>query len=216
MESKMQEVFKNNIKIISFHTDDAFYSSMAKKLEQSCLQFELKYQIEKIQSKGSWVFNCAYKSNFILDKLSEEKENDCIIWVDSDAQIVKYPELLFSTQNDFGIRAEPGGRTKKPSKREAISLPSNWPTTVPFQWFNSGTMFFRKVPTILEMINQWISIQSGTNKWDQWSLQEAWCNVQPKTEWFPREYCQIKKIHKEKGAVILHELASVIQKVNRK
>ena len=73
-----------------------------------------------------------------------------------------------------------------------------------------------KTEQIIKLLNNWVSIQTGTNKWDQWSLQEAWANVQPKTEWFPREYCQIKKLHKANNAIILHELGSVLQKVNRK
>lgn len=209
-------ISENKIQIVSFHTSDEFYSSMAEKLKQSCISHNLEYKIECIDSLGSWVNNCAYKANFLLNKIQEQKENECIIWLDSDAQVMRHPSLFFSTPNDFGIRAEPGGRNKKPSKRESISLPEKWPSSLGHQWFNSGTIFLRNVPSIVSMLKEWVSFQTGTNKWDQWSLQEAWANIQPKTEWFPREYCQIKKIHKERGAVILHELASVIQKVDRK
>jgi len=206
----------NKVKIINFYTDDDFYSTIVKKLENSCVEFKLNYSFEKISSKGSWVNNCAYKSNFILEKLSQENNNDCVVWLDADSQVIKYPELFFKTKNDFGIRAEPGGRTKKPSGRNPISLPSNWPKNITPRWFNSGTIFLRKTEQIIKLLNNWVSLQTGTNKWDQWSLQEAWANVQPKTEWFPREYCQIKKLHKVNNAIILHELGSVLQKVNRK
>jgi len=212
----MQEIHGNKIKVISFHTDDSFYTSMAKKLEESCNKFNLIYEIETIQSKGSWVNNCSYKANFILEKLQQQNQGECVVWIDSDAKVMQHPSLFFSTENDFGIRAEPGGKTKKPSSRETISLPEKWPDTVSPRWFNSGTIFLRNVPSVLSLMKEWIFLQTGTNKWDQWTLQEAWANTQPKTEWFPREYCQIKKLHKENGAIILHELASVLQKVNRK
>lgn len=212
----MQEIHGNKIKVISFHTDDSFYTSMAKKLEESCNKFNLIYEIQTIQSKGSWVNNCGYKANFILEKLQQQNQGECVVWIDSDAKVMQHPSLFFSTENDFGIRAEPGGKTKKPSSRETISLPEKWPNTVSPRWFNSGTIFLRNVPSVLSLMKEWISLQTGTNKWDQWTLQEAWANTQPKTEWFPREYCQIKKLHKENGAIILHELASVLQKVNRK
>lgn len=205
----------NNIKIINFYTDDNFYTKSAKQLEASCISFNLNYVFQKINSKGSWVNNCGFKANFILEKLLEQKENDCIVWLDADSQVIKYPELFFSTNNDFGIRAEAGGKTKKPAKRETINLPAKWPASLSPRWFNSGTIFLRNVPSVVSLVNEWIRLQTGTNKWDQWTLQEAWANVQPKTEWLPREYCQIKKLHKERGAVILHELASVLQKVNR-
>lgn len=216
MERKMQEIFRNIIKIVSFHTNDSFYSNMAKKLQESCIKFELQYEIKSIESKGSWVNNCAYKANFLLEKLQETESNNCIVWIDADAKIITHPTLFFTIENDFGIRAEPGSKTKKPTKRETISLPNKWPSSLGSKWFNSGTIFLRNVPSIISMINEWISIQQGTNKWDQWSLQEAWSNIQPKTEWLPREYCQIKKLHKENGAIILHDLASVAQKVDRK
>ena len=51
----MQEIYGNKIKIISFHTTDEFYTSMAKKLEASCNKFKLEYEIEAVEPKGSWV-----------------------------------------------------------------------------------------------------------------------------------------------------------------
>lgn len=211
----MSEISQNNIKVTTFHTSDLFYSSMVKKLEESCNKFSISFYAEKIDSRGSWVSNCAYKCEFLLKKLMEENENDCIIWLDADSQVMEFPRMFFETKNDFGIRCEPGGRTKKPAKRETISIPSSWPSGVSTCWFNSGTIFLRNVESVRSMIREWVSLQSGTNKWDQWTLQEAWSRIQPRTEWLSKEYCQIKKLHKEKGAIILHDLASVIQKVNR-
>jgi hypothetical protein len=68
----------------------------------------------------------------------------------------------------------------------------------------------------IRLCNRWIEMQEqNPTHWDQWTLQQAWCDIQPKTEFLPQSYCQIDRMHGRQGAVILHRLASVEQKVNR-
>ena len=204
---------ENQIKIVCFYTANGIYPQMAERLERSCKQFSLQTDIRQEQDLGSWVKNCGYKSNFIFDRLSEIEEGSCILWVDSDAIFKKFPDLLTSCKEDFAIHAKPGGRTIKPVGRETINLPDKW--SIEPKWFESGTIFFRKTTQVLYLVDVWRKLTAQGNKWDQWTLQEAWAEVQPPTLWLPRSYCQIHKLHGDKDAVILHDLASVIQRVNR-
>jgi hypothetical protein len=204
---------ENNAKIICFYTLNGIYPQMAERLKKSCDQHLLKSDIRQAEDLGSWVKNCGYKSDFIYERMSEIEDGSCLIWVDSDAVIKKHPEMLLSCKHDFAIHAKPGGRSFKPVGRDTIHLPDKW--NIEPKWFESGTMFFRKTTQVMHMLDIWKKWTAQGNKWDQWTLQEAWAEVQPPTLWLPRSYCQIHKLHGDKDAVILHDLASVIQKVNR-
>ena len=198
---------------VTFYTND-YYREQTRILDLSCKKFEIPLIIKEIPDRGSWVKNCAFKSYYIYDILMSL--NVDIIWLDSDSCVMKYPDLFDSIKEDFAIRAEPGGKSKKPVGRERISLPENWPSEVSYRWFNSGTIFFKNTDNSKKLCRRWLQLCTKNEKdWDQWTLQQAWCDTQPSTYWLPQEYCQIKKLHGEQGSVILHELASVAQKVDR-
>ena len=205
----------NKFKVISFYTENGPYGEMSKKLIESCKRFEIDCDIEKYKDRSSWVDNCNIKPEFILKKLNEDV--DCVVWIDCDARIMSYPYLFLDTPMDFGVRGELGARKKTPAGREEIELPKNWPANTELMWFNSGTIFFRKCASTIRMVESWLYYSLNmTRSWDQWSLQQAWSDSQPTTEWLPRPYCQIDRMHGRDKAVVLHDLASVIQKVNRK
>jgi hypothetical protein len=207
----------NKIKVVSFYTQTGVYPELSKRLEKSCQKYGVPITLVSKPDLGSWVKNCGYKSSFILEELNNTPDGECIVWVDSDGRFESTPYLLIDTEADFGVRAEPGGRKKTPAGREEISLPKHWPSSLTPAWFNSGTIFLRKCPKVIELCTEWRNLtQLKVCDWDQWTLQEAWSNTQPKTEWLPREYCQIDKLHGRDRAVILHDLASTIQGVNRK
>jgi hypothetical protein len=199
---------------VTFYTND-YYREQTKNLNLSCKKFEVPLIITEAEDKGSWVKNCAFKSYYIYEMLMTLKTD--VVWLDSDSCLMKYPELFGNIKEDFGIRAEPGQRIKKPVGREQISLPENWPQGLSPRWFNSGTIYFKNNDKSKEMCRRWLQLcTKNETDWDQWTLQQAWCDIQPSTYWLPQEYCQIRKIHGEQGAIILHDLASVAQKVNRK
>lgn len=203
----------NDVKIACFYTANGIYPEMAQRLKKSCDDHYLKNDIREQMDLGSWVKNCGHKSNFIYDRLSELSDRSCLVWLDADAVVKKTPDMFLSCKEDFAIYARPGDRTMKPVGRETINLPDKW--NIEPKWFESGTIFFRKTIQVLHMVDIWRKLTAQGNKWDQWTLQEAWAEVQPPTLWLPRSYCQIHKLHGDKDAVILHDLASVIQKVNR-
>ena len=203
----------NNIKVVCFYTPNGIYSEMANRLKKSCDALHIPTDIAQANDLGSWVKNCGYKSEFIRNKLANIEDGESILWIDSDAVVVTYPLLVVECSQDFAIHARNGSKSIRPAGRETIQLPKKW--TLEPKWFESGTIFFRKTPQIVAMVELWCSLTADGNKWDQWTLQEAWAEIQPPTLWLPRSYCQINRMHGSKDAVILHDLASVIQKVNR-
>jgi len=207
----------NNVKFVSYYTPNGIYSQLKDDLIKSLQKYSLNYSVELYEDAGSWVKNCANKSKFILKHLEQSNINDCIVWIDSDAQVVKYPDLFLFGEQEFMIRGEPGGKSKVPAGRERIHLPINWPQNIAPCWFNSGTIFMRVCQNSINLCKSWITLQEqNATHWDQWTLQQAWCDIQPKTEFLPQSYCQIDRLHGRQGAVVLHRLASVEQRVNRK
>jgi len=199
---------------VTFYTND-YYKKQTEQLKISCKKFEIPLIVTEVEDKGSWVKNCAFKSYYIYEMLMTLDTN--VLWLDSDSTVIRYPELFDTIKEDFAIRAEPGQRVKRPTGREQISLPSNWPKGLKPAWFNSGTIFFKNSDKGKELTRRWLQLSTNNaSDWDQWTLQQAWCDVAPSTYWLPREYCQIKKLHGVQNATILHDLASVAQKVDRK
>lgn len=200
--------------VVTFFTND-YYSQLSRNLGMSCRKHEIPIVVKKADDKGSWVKNCAFKSYFLYDMLMTLKTD--IVWLDADSTVMKFPDLFVTIKEDFAVRAEPGAKTKRPVGREPISLPENWPEAISPCWFNSGTIYLKNNDKTKELCRRWLKLcTKNETDWDQWTLQQAWCDVQPSTFWLPREYCQIKKLHGDSGAVILHDLASVAQNVDRK
>lgn len=209
-----EAVRSNRFKVISFYTGNGPYSKSAKRLAESCAALGIESDIERYEDRGSWVDNCNIKPEYIFRKLNEDV--DCLVWIDADATVVSYPQLFAQTPVDFGVRAERGERSRTPVGREEIWLPENWPSDLESMWFNSGTLFLRKCADTIAMVQAWLDYSRKMPRaWDQWSLQRAWADVEPITEWLPLAYCQIEGMHGREGAVVLHELASVAQKVDR-
>jgi hypothetical protein len=193
--------------VCSFYTN-GFYSRLAHRLGASCRANGLDCYIIPLDDRGRWVLNCAAKATFVLECL--ERHGRPVLWIDADAVMRNIPALLDETEAEFAIRAEPGGRTKTPCGRQKISLPPQWPPGLSPRWFNSGTVYIRPTEKGMELAAEWAVLsEEKPTDWDQWTLQEAWTHVLPRTEWLPKPYCQIRG--RADTAVIQHEIASIRQ-----
>lgn len=76
--------------IVSFYTE--LYQKQHHVLKKSLDKFNLKYDIQKINSRGNWKSNCLYRAQFIVEMM--EKHNDSILWLDADAEVLQYPTVL--------------------------------------------------------------------------------------------------------------------------
>ena len=88
--------------IVSFYTPD--YREVVKGLIGSLKKFKLDYDVEEIESLGSWDLNCNHKASFLLRKLKEHQTP--VIWVDADAVVRKYPTYFDVIQEDIGVHYE--------------------------------------------------------------------------------------------------------------
>lgn len=177
--------------IISYYTKNTPYEKEAKKLIESCEKLGLQYVIEGVANQGSWEANCAYKSQYVLDKW--ENLNKPVLWVDADALIIRKPTLLCGIDADFGIHKI-----------------DRWE-------FASGTIFFNTSKNAGLLIKEWVNqCRQNPQEWDQTHLDNAWeviTNQIPlKTFWLPESYTHIFDRHVTSGEdpepVIRHYQAS--------
>jgi hypothetical protein len=145
--------------IVSFVTKNTDYEKTVKKyLIDSCEKFNLSYDIDYIEDKGSWNKNILYKSEFLKKMLLKHKQP--IVSLDSDARILKYPHL-FEEMNDYDIGVHTldwGAQWHKPhsDKKEVLG----------------GTLYFTYNDKVLSFLNEWITITKTELGFPQKTLQK--------------------------------------------
>ena len=162
--------------IVSFYTDE--YEDAAKAMEQTAIKFGLETDIVKVKKTGTWLQTIYSRADFIKQML--EKHKRPIVWLDSDALIIHYPELFDNLDADFAVHhlntdeVYGGGY---PYKKELLG----------------GTMFFNYTPKALELVDRWIADNAlhPNMHLSQWVLQETIKNWNGKIFELPPNYTQI-------------------------
>lgn len=96
-------------KIISFYSDieeKTYYSDCSKSLLAKLLEFNLKYDIEELESNGNYMANCLRKPGFILNKLKLYKEP--VVWVDVDTDFREPFSHFDGCKEDVGFCSDTG------------------------------------------------------------------------------------------------------------
>jgi len=88
---------------ISFYTNDPIYAKHSIGLIESLEKFNLRYDINRLPSNPaiSWNQQTKYKPQFILNKINQHTSP--VVWIDIDARVKQYPEILFSLNCDIGL-----------------------------------------------------------------------------------------------------------------
>ena len=100
--------------IVCYYTQGTPYALDVQGLKESCEKWNLAYQIEPIESFGSWELNCCYKPFFLLSKLQELQRP--LFWIDADAVIVRKPVPLAEFSMDLAVRINDSLALDHPSK----------------------------------------------------------------------------------------------------
>jgi hypothetical protein len=85
--------------VVCFYTPP--YRELAGRMKKSVMRFGLETDVVGIESRGDWLANVHYKTNFMLDKLKEHKRD--IVWLDADAVVNTYPTLFDNFDGDVGV-----------------------------------------------------------------------------------------------------------------
>lgn len=193
--------------VVSFFTPQKIYRDFAAELKIACDAVGLDHFVVEAEDRGSWLANCARKGTFCLEMMHLLERP--ILWIDADGKPKQMPDLLIDTDKDFAIHAFNGPRRRPMPNRGIRELPKAWDD--PPRWFNSGTAFFNNTSGALTLLERWAELSVARPwDWDQWLLQEAWCELKPSTEWLPKSYCAIGG--RGPDPVIVHDLASTMQR----
>ena len=191
------------MKIISYATKNTPYERiLASKLLPSVRLWKLDYDIQLVPNLGSWQKNTSYKAQFIYEMLIKHKKDVCFL--DADAQILKYPELLFNLP-ECTLAAHLNDWMKLWRKIEGN----------PKRELLSGTLVFKYNELGLELAKIYMEVCQNSTTWEQKILQEL-VERNPKYKLFnlPPEYtCIIMRDGKIpvwycKDPIILHWQAS--------
>jgi len=172
--------------IISYFTRNTPYEEVMNfKLLPSLKKWNLKYDIEAIEDKGSWQANTHLKADFIKRMLLKHKQ--AVIFLDADATIEKFPELFFRLKHEnydisyheldwFKMWRKQEGN----SKREVLS----------------GTLFINYTENSLKFLDDWIELNKQSIEWEQRNMEKVLEKWKDKLKIYPLPYAYITVMYR--------------------
>ncbi len=161
---------------VSFYTPD--YRESANKLIHSLAEFNVSFDIQPVEDKGSWQLNCEHKPVFIKEMVEKYFGDNKIVWIDADAIVRQQPDLFSEIEEDMAFC----WYRKKNSK--ALEL-------------LSGTMMFRANNKCLLVLDAWIESCKVTNDIEQRALQNIIHDMDITTYNLPYSYVRIYDLLEE-------------------
>ena len=122
---------------ISAYTIGTPYEDEAKRLEATLLEYKVPYKLYPYESQGDWETNCLQKGRIILKAFNELKRN--IVWLDADAEVLKYPELFDTYKYDIGLYR----RWHTFKQQGELGTLYHWDT---------GTIFLKNKPEVIKLV----------------------------------------------------------------
>ena len=167
---------------ISFYTDGFYAEVIEECLMPSLKKFDLPYQIYQRPNLHNWHHNGKYKTDIILTALETHPDND-IVFLDSDAQIIKTPYAFEQIPEEYNVGVCILDWYKFWHNREGMGK----------REVLGATLFFRNNPETIRFVEQWHRLNQTSNKWGQVILQELLFANTIKYFELPIEYCRILK-----------------------
>ena len=174
----------SNFTIISGFTINTPYENEVQFLKESLKKFSLNDQhIVSYETLGTWRKNCQHKALIIKKKLEELKSP--VVWLDADAEIIKYPTLFENIEEDMAIAYYGKG-------------------------VMSGTIYFKPTESVFSLLNDWIDENSKNPLvMDQSVLDKVLSRNSIKIKKLPFTYCDFRNLKGIlKGTVIAQNQAS--------
>lgn len=167
--------------VISYFTKNTFYEKEKRSLIASLKEKKICYEIEAINSLGSWEKNCCYKPKFILEKLKKLKRP--LLWIDADAVVLKDLDF-FNSLKDCDISLKINESYAKDNPYRAMT----------------GTLFINYTQNAIKILNLWNDLCQFLLKekrdfelWDQMCLKYVLFDMKQKfcIKNLPEKYCYI-------------------------
>ncbi len=126
----------SSVKVICFYTPNTPYQQEVIHLHTSCTSLNIPFEIEPLESKGSWEKNVAMKPAFILEKLKSSATP--LLWVDADAVFLQKPDFSPFLHADLAVRFMEIFQDR------------------PEHAINAATIFINQTPAAHNLIEAWV------------------------------------------------------------
>ncbi len=183
----------NDFIVCAYYTEGTLYEDHARVLQNSLMRHKVPYHIKQVPDLGSWALNTSYKPVFLAEMLGTH-EDDCVVYVDVDAEFIRYPTWFDSFEGNVAAYRFPWTEYRAWDVRKELL---------------SGTLFLRSCKSVRWMVDRWAGLcEASPNIWDQKHLETALLGVEGFAE-LPPEYCKIfDKMEWCTDPVIVHYQAS--------
>lgn len=166
---------------ISYFTPE--YEQEAIRLRESLHRFNLPYRLQRIRSQGSWWENIHFRAGFLAAMLDQYRPLP-ICWLDSDAVVQQYPELLFRLERE-----------------QSCDLAAHYFRN---RELLGGTLWLRNSDRVRELIDRWQELDLAERKFkEQFNLQRVVERDHFNLYRLPPAYTQIFDLMKKEGAPII-------------
>lgn len=129
---------------------DILYSQLIPSLDK----LNIKYNIEEIENKGSWLKNVAQKPLTILHTLEKYPEYNCVS-IDSDAEVLSYPKIFDEIGEEFDIGLH------------ELDWDSWYQNNSHVKEILSGTGWFNNTQKVKDLVKEWYDRAIKDYKWEQ-------------------------------------------------
>ena len=168
----------NKIKIGTFYTKNGLYEQISKNyLQKSLDKFSISPLITETSNYGNWTRNVAEKPKAILEQLGRLEEDECLVFLDADCTVEKWPTLFEEIPADYDIAYHT----------------LSWK-----QWYGyatetlellTGTMFFRNNDKVKKLCEHWYNESVKSRQWEQKVLQSIISSHNMTSYPLPLSYC---------------------------
>lgn len=177
--------------VTAYYTYGTLYEREVERLKKSLLTFNIPNDVQGVPNLGCWWKNTGYKPTFVKQMLIKHKPKS-IIYVDCDAEFLRYPKLFEVFEDDVGAYV---------FDRSCYKC-GNGGTEV-----LSGTLFFRNNEKVMDLVCRWEEqCKKNPKVFDQQSLEKV---LSGDFSLLPGEYCKIfDRMDTVVDPVIIHHQAS--------
>jgi hypothetical protein len=165
--------------VVAYYTKGTLYEQEVEKLRTSFINLNIPHYIEGIENQGSWALNTSYKPVFLQKMMIEFAHYTSIIYVDCDAEFLKFPHLFNEWVQDSSVHvgAYVFDRSCYSKSHHGFEM-------------LSGTLYLQNSLYTKQIIDEWVrACQIAPNIWDQKHLERI-LEGKPFTK-LPGEYCKI-------------------------
>ncbi len=166
-----------------FYTKNTEYKNILySQLIPSLDKLNIKYNIEEVENKGSWLKNVAQKPLTILHTLKKYPEYN-IVSLDADCEVMEYPKLFNEIEEKYDMAFH------------TLSWKEWYGYSIENKEVLSGTMWFNNTQKIKDFVFQWYNKAINGYKWEQKMLSDLLLEIKDiKIYKLPVTYCWISSL----------------------